>query len=153
MINLAYRRLVIFFFKQKTAYEIRISDWSSDVCSSDLRPRQGTPGADGRPRLLAHPRGARRAHDQAHLQARLPHRAAPEGPQPRPAGRQGTGRQPAQHGDRAGAVQRLRRQRRGRLGTLRPGEGRGADGKHNTETRRVGKGWVKTGKTRWWPTP
>src|SRR3546814_3998647 len=27
---------VIFFFKQKTAYEMRISDWSSDVCSSDL---------------------------------------------------------------------------------------------------------------------
>src|SRR3546814_8993055 len=26
-----------FFFKQKTAYEMRISDWSSDVCSSDLR--------------------------------------------------------------------------------------------------------------------
>src|SRR3546814_5311643 len=30
-----------FFFKQKTAYEMRISDWSSDVCSSDL----GGPGA------------------------------------------------------------------------------------------------------------
>src|SRR3546814_3985516 len=29
--------LYVFFFKQKTAYEIRISDWSSDVCSSDLR--------------------------------------------------------------------------------------------------------------------
>src|SRR3546814_5892874 len=28
--------IVIFFFKQKTAYEMRISDWSSDVCSSDL---------------------------------------------------------------------------------------------------------------------
>src|SRR3546814_580061 len=28
--------LYIFFFKQKTAYEMRISDWSSDVCSSDL---------------------------------------------------------------------------------------------------------------------
>src|SRR3546814_3192788 len=28
--------LVVFFFKQKTAYEMRISDWSSDVCSSDL---------------------------------------------------------------------------------------------------------------------
>src|SRR3546814_13995243 len=28
--------LVFFFFKQKTAYEMRISDWSSDVCSSDL---------------------------------------------------------------------------------------------------------------------
>src|SRR3546814_7071720 len=29
---------VFFFFKQKTAYEMRISDWSSDVCSSDLIP-------------------------------------------------------------------------------------------------------------------
>src|SRR3546814_4267568 len=29
---------MMFFFKQKTAYEIRISDWSSDVCSSDLCP-------------------------------------------------------------------------------------------------------------------
>src|SRR3546814_10442843 len=28
---------MIFFFKQKTAYEMRISDWSSDVCSSDLK--------------------------------------------------------------------------------------------------------------------
>src|SRR3546814_9297990 len=28
--------VLFFFFKQKTAYEIRISDWSSDVCSSDL---------------------------------------------------------------------------------------------------------------------
>src|SRR3546814_14929371 len=29
----------VFFFKQKTAYEMRISDWSSDVCSSDLETR------------------------------------------------------------------------------------------------------------------
>src|SRR3546814_6368060 len=29
--------LLLFFFKQKTAYEMRISDWSSDVCSSDLQ--------------------------------------------------------------------------------------------------------------------
>src|SRR3546814_6431462 len=36
--------LFVFFFKQKTAYEVRISDWSSDVCSSDL--------------LLMHPRCA-----------------------------------------------------------------------------------------------
>src|SRR3546814_8155603 len=28
--------MIFFFFKQKTAYEMRISDWSSDVCSSDL---------------------------------------------------------------------------------------------------------------------
>src|SRR3546814_16716885 len=32
--------MYFFFFKQKTAYEMRISDWSSDVCSSDL-PRSG----------------------------------------------------------------------------------------------------------------
>src|SRR3546814_13096024 len=30
--------LVFFFYKQKPAYEVRISDWSSDVCSSDLAP-------------------------------------------------------------------------------------------------------------------
>src|SRR3546814_6092541 len=29
--------MCLFFFKQKTAYEMRISDWSSDVCSSDLK--------------------------------------------------------------------------------------------------------------------
>src|SRR3546814_174471 len=32
---------VLFFFKQKTAYEVRISDWSSDVCSSDLQTAHG----------------------------------------------------------------------------------------------------------------
>src|SRR3546814_9401455 len=31
-----YSAVFFFFFKQKTAYEMRISDWSSDVCSSDL---------------------------------------------------------------------------------------------------------------------
>src|SRR3546814_15149164 len=31
--------MCVFFFKQKTAYEMRISDWSSDVCSSDLHTR------------------------------------------------------------------------------------------------------------------
>src|SRR3546814_3751494 len=36
-----YFSFVFFFFKQKTAYEMRISDWSSDVCSSDL------PAGDG----------------------------------------------------------------------------------------------------------
>src|SRR3546814_3975496 len=33
---------VFFFFKQKTAYEMRISDWSSDVCSSDLHSHQNS---------------------------------------------------------------------------------------------------------------
>src|SRR3546814_6501915 len=36
MNHIFYIFCVIFFFKQKTAYEMRISDWSSDVCSSDL---------------------------------------------------------------------------------------------------------------------
>src|SRR3546814_7509803 len=39
--------MFFFFFKQKTAYEMRISDWSSDVCSSDLREdRENTEGPD-----------------------------------------------------------------------------------------------------------
>src|SRR3546814_8091426 len=37
---------VFFFFKQKTAYEMRISDWSSDVCSSDLHPGISLVGLD-----------------------------------------------------------------------------------------------------------
>src|SRR3546814_1455052 len=49
--------LFFFFFKQKTAYEMRISDWSSDVCSSDLRNHPGAPIANlfnpaARPRKL-----------------------------------------------------------------------------------------------------
>src|SRR3546814_5762993 len=38
--------VLVFFFKQKTAYEMRISDWSSDVCSSDL-PKTGHRNAIG----------------------------------------------------------------------------------------------------------
>src|SRR3546814_10207601 len=36
MISMFPDLFLFFFFKQKTAYEVRISDWSSDVCSSDL---------------------------------------------------------------------------------------------------------------------
>src|SRR3546814_9764742 len=45
----------MFFFKQKTAYEMRISDWSSDVCSSDLleRHRDSGHGQSRRARLQA----------------------------------------------------------------------------------------------------
>src|SRR3546814_2288058 len=43
--------LFFFFFKQKTAYEVRISDWSSDVCSSDLQGRDRL----HRARLAVHP--------------------------------------------------------------------------------------------------
>src|SRR3546814_6651367 len=36
MLDMWVCEFFLFFFKQKTAYELRISDWSSDVCSSDL---------------------------------------------------------------------------------------------------------------------
>src|SRR3546814_14240079 len=41
MAEVLFDAVFLFFFKQKTAYELRISDWSSDVCSSDLLPSQG----------------------------------------------------------------------------------------------------------------
>src|SRR3546814_15981768 len=90
-----------FFFKQKTAYELRISDWSSDVCSSDLclYIAEGfTPRGAGSPAPVS-------------------------------------GQRPARHwlGCRAGS-RHLRRHRPGR-----------------SEERRVGKGWVSTGRYRWQP--
>src|SRR3546814_10610099 len=45
-IVLVYVVCFFFFFKQKTAYEMRISDWSSDVCSSDLVRCHVQQGAD-----------------------------------------------------------------------------------------------------------
>src|SRR3546814_4285710 len=55
-----------FFFKQKTAYEMRISDWSSDVCSSDLdRSLRGDRRADGQGRCLRHPGRRRGVRQQA----------------------------------------------------------------------------------------
>src|SRR3546814_1826959 len=52
---------IFFFFKQKTAYEMRISDWSSDVCSSDL----GVPEAQ-RFGLTDEDAGDARRHDVLH---------------------------------------------------------------------------------------
>src|SRR3546814_6288998 len=57
--------MLFFFFKQKTAYEMRISDWSSDVCSSDLS-RRGL-------RFLSDDMIALRAPDGAALPWPLPH--------------------------------------------------------------------------------
>src|SRR3546814_3717184 len=42
--------LRVFCFKQKTAYEMRISDWSSDVCSSDLRRKRAAGGPNSKKR-------------------------------------------------------------------------------------------------------
>src|SRR3546814_19084298 len=53
-------RSLFFFFKQKTAYEMRISDWSSDVCSSDLGDLFGDTGK----RRFVRPAGADEAQDR-----------------------------------------------------------------------------------------
>src|SRR3546814_4222220 len=55
-----------FFFKQKTAYEMRISDWSSDVCSSDLQ---------GRVRFV---RSASKAAARRRAEPALSHRQRPD---------------------------------------------------------------------------
>src|SRR3546814_10347190 len=47
--------VAFFFFKQKTAYEMRISDWSSDVCSSDLVRTRNHPAVADLHRLLPAP--------------------------------------------------------------------------------------------------
>src|SRR3546814_2218968 len=93
-----------FFFKQKTAYEMRISDWSSDVCSSDLDRRaagdEAQPAASGRglPRRCAaglpDPRGPR-------PEGPGPERPGPEGPGGSAAGCRGSAA--AQRDDRAGS--------------------------------------------------
>src|SRR3546814_3068250 len=61
-----------FFFKQKTAYEMRISDWSSDVCSSDLRRgRRAVVDPRRQPADASHDRAVRRRRlqDLPHLRA------------------------------------------------------------------------------------
>src|SRR3546814_14628479 len=75
--------MYFFFFKQKTAYEMRISDWSSDVCSSDLDPRGARPRRRGEHGLRAEPRRRERG----------PHRQPQHGAQHPPLG-------PVQHGAR-----------------------------------------------------
>src|SRR3546814_2220962 len=57
--------LFFFFFKPKPAYDMRISDWSSDVCSSDLERRRPQLEPEGRGDRLAGGFGPRR--DQARL--------------------------------------------------------------------------------------
>src|SRR3546814_8399176 len=51
---------VCFVFKQKTAYELRISDWSSDVCSSDIKPAKHS--------RLRHPDESHPADHERHSQ-------------------------------------------------------------------------------------
>src|SRR3546814_6409516 len=62
-------QVFFFFFKQKTAYDMRISDWSSDVCPSDLL-LPDEPEAKGVLALMLYAearRGARRSADNAYI--------------------------------------------------------------------------------------
>src|SRR3546814_5841619 len=52
-----YLGIAFFYFKQKTAYAVRISDWSSDVCSSDLFSPPPRPRAPVALILHPHPQG------------------------------------------------------------------------------------------------
>src|SRR3546814_8015647 len=64
--------LYFFFFKQKTAYEMRISDWSSDVCSSDL-DQEDNPQPEQPPRKLAVLLGPRRRRFVLHFNRHAGH--------------------------------------------------------------------------------
>src|SRR3546814_6288885 len=75
-----------FFYKQKTAYGMLISDWSSDVCSSDLRaqarevpPVVGEPGLAGQTRHRAHRVEEVREHEGEHEHRRCESADAAEG--------------------------------------------------------------------------
>src|SRR3546814_4016312 len=74
---------MFFFFKQKTAYEMRISDWSSDVCSSDLgaaeqeRPEEGM-ADEPQPQSQAAGDGARGIQRAGRLRRADAHGACPQ---------------------------------------------------------------------------
>src|SRR3546814_1489911 len=130
-----------FFFKQKTAYEMRISDWTSDVCSSDLADHCRAAGlAEGCPRavLCARPRGLGRG---AQYQRSGDAGGNPQRMQPRPGNAVRRGRRRGGEGDLRGGYPEgdgdsdfrradLRTERRAvlgpgppRLSRTRPGEG------------------------------
>src|SRR3546814_1665746 len=97
--SVLYAVVFFFFFKQKTAYEMRISDWSSDVCSSDLR-RFGTVAA-----VELHEDGAHhRLHARLALIQRLGNGAVAVACREQPQDGALGGTQAPQHPQVAGAV-------------------------------------------------
>src|SRR3546814_3554580 len=87
--------IFVFFFKQKTAYEMRISDWSSDVCSSDLwlRALRAIDFPEPWPRVhdLRHTAVALMIRAGAHpkrIQARCGHATMAERPEERRVGKE-----------------------------------------------------------------
>src|SRR3546814_19116606 len=92
MVYLFIHSVYVVFFKQKTAYEMRISDWSSDVCSSDLRAsvesEQPTDRADprGRHTIGVGFRDAAPIDQTTGIGARSLHRPSPSGASAIPIG-------------------------------------------------------------------
>src|SRR3546814_16117371 len=115
----------IFCFKQKTAYEMRISDWSSDVCSSDLHRHAEPVGRIGKAAM----RGHLVEHDHV---ARPIEAAVPFVGRQRPLGNTILRRIVA-------IVEKVN--------LVKPGD----DRETRSEERRVGKEGVRTGRSRWWP--
>src|SRR3546814_14493401 len=113
--------LLFFFFKQKTAYEMRISDWSSDVCSSESSRAAGRRRGDHRPPDRA---GLLRVECRPIVMHRAAARACGRGrpPGPEPGDRLG----PARYGQAA-----VRQRRQGLRGTC------GRDRKSGVEGKRV----------------
>src|SRR3546814_16719745 len=114
--------MVVFFFKQKTAYEMRISDWSSDVCSSDLDPEFGKVAYQARQRAIDEHRLAIEDVDR-----RIGHFAVDQERHTGALHRLEHGAEIAEIGD---AVRRIGRR---------------------SEERRVGKECVSTCRSRWSP--
>src|SRR3546814_1681819 len=172
--------MCFFFFKQKTAYEMRISDWSSDVCSSDLAlPVAGVLharlGADGPALavLVAVAHALRRQVDQRPVEVVAeggPQVARIGGlrsrPQLVPLGQ--VDRQPLRErhagalrvglalpfGDvRVDALLHFADAGPRQLASLAGGDVVSLADQDRTEERRVGKGCVSTGRSRWSPYP
>src|SRR3546814_15543415 len=137
--------LFFFFFKQKTAYEMRISDWSSDVCSSDLNGQPETRCQDTLPQ--EHAGWCGRQH--AKTPDQRPDLRGPGGlPEGRRPGR-GPRRDPG--AEEAGRERRCKRRRKGgpacKLTGALPAGSRPCAGSRfsaRAEERRVGKEWVST---------
>src|SRR3546814_18739838 len=122
-----------FFFKQKTAYEMRISDWSSDVCSSDLRS-----GKQSTRVFRARPEAASTSHTERSERTLAP---GPSTSTRRTSSAiaQRLLRRRLAHADAPRAELRRRRLRLGSVG--------------RSEGRRVGPELVCTCRSRWWPRP
>src|SRR3546814_15093708 len=130
--------LLFFFFKQKTAYAVRISDWSSDVCSSDLQ------------NVFAHEDAAPLLDPyQAPLDEAADGAAQRVAVDPEPRRQFGLGRQPRDLAPLSGPD--LVRQR---LLDLPPNRDAGIPVDHRhciSEERRVGKECTSTCSSRWLP--